>query len=494
MTGWNKNKKYWFIFAIILISLPVCSSEDTSLDLDLVKAVQMTLERSYDFKNDSLDVEISESIYRVTQAAYNPLFSLSTDSTYTKPGSSDVLDTTIDHQINAGISKQFTTTGGKVSIYSNLTKYDDTSMNSLNVSEGNNGQYSNVWGISLDQPLLKNIGPWSDRLAMEQSRLSLEDTRNNFALSRRKLILDVINLYFVALKQEKLVDVGIKSVETAQLHLDNTRVKLEEGLVAMMDVSQAELQFARQKTSLIRTRQFAAASMDNLKIKLNLSLNTVLNLTEIVENLAEPLDSTLLVPEALYQRLEIQLIQNQIRSTEMSVTMAMNQRLPALNFVMNAELTNQNNDVSEVFHVENEDYNVSMGLSWTIGSRIERENWLQERIRLKKLQNQLAQKRLFIEKEVLDEVRNYQALVEALKVSEKSVEVAERALELASQSYQEGLASNLDLIKAQDDLFDARNGYLSELMDLAVSKIRILNVVGREINPQLLVLKNEEEV
>ena len=86
MTGWNKNKKYWFIFAIILISLPVCSSEDTSLDLDLVKAVQMTLERSYDFKNDSLDVEIYESIYRVTQAAYNPLFSLSTDSTYTKPG------------------------------------------------------------------------------------------------------------------------------------------------------------------------------------------------------------------------------------------------------------------------------------------------------------------------------------------------------------------------------------------------------------------------
>jgi len=488
----NRTTLLCLIFIWCFCTYTVFASENDILSLDLADACNLLLTQNIDLKNNSLDMEMSELNHRMVKKRYNPQFSIATESKYLEPGSTENTESTINHNINTDITKKFIRTGGELSIYSNLTKYDYDNSGSLASLFETEKQYSNAIGININQPLLKNAGPWSDLITVDQSALSLDNSRIDFELTKRQSILDLAYAYFTALKQNKIVNVREQSVATAQQHLDNTRIRFEEGLVAMMDVSQAELQLARQVTSLIQIRQSAESSLDSLKLKLNLPLVTKLELTQEVHNLSESIDMDLLIAEAISNRLEIKSLSNQVRSAEMSVKMAANKRLPNLDLALTAETVHHNNDIDKVFKIEKDDYSVSLGFSWTIGGQTNRESWVQEKIRLKKLNNKLLQKKLAVEKEVMDAIRNHQALVEALKVSEKSVEIADRSLELASQSYQEGLTSNLDIIKAQDDIVDARNGYLSGLIDLAMAKIKLLNVIGREIDPQRLVINYEQ--
>lgn len=489
-----------FIFVLLVtVSVNAVTSQtdsNSSMALDLPTTVKLVLERSLDFENSNLDLKLSHISHRISRIPYRPSLTVSTDSTWNQPADHEPDDNdTLEHQVNLSLNQTVAPTGGTVSVYSYLHKYDtDTGQNDLLDTGENGGQYSNTMGVTLDQPLLKGVGWWSDSISLKQADLNVDNAETDFILARRSLILDVIARYYSALKQQKLVGVYEKSVEDAERHLLNTRIKLEEGMVAQMDVSQAELQLARQQTSLIRARQSSESAFDSLRLKLNLPLNQAVELIETVTNLAEPLVAGELVDEALSQRLEIRSLVNQVESARLSVSRAANQRLPALDLVMKAELSNRDDTLSGAYDFDTDrDYSVSMGFSWSLGDRTDRQEWLQARIRLKKLQNNLVTRQQAIEKEVWDEIRNYNALIEALKVSEQSVTIAETALELASVSYQEGLTSNLDLLKAQDDLNNARNGYFSDLMDLALSKARLINAIGREINPARLVINNETQ-
>nr|HPQ40848.1 hypothetical protein [bacterium] len=142
------------------------------VDLDLAGTVAMALRRSYGVQNDALDRRIAESGYRLTRAEYSPMMTLQSDSTVTHPGDSgdgEFMETTLDHRFQASLDKVFATTGGSLSIYSILDRFDDTGTGSdftsdipgPVVSGLGTERYANRLGIRLDQPLLRDLGPWS---------------------------------------------------------------------------------------------------------------------------------------------------------------------------------------------------------------------------------------------------------------------------------------------------------------------------------------------
>lgn len=487
-----------------LSAVDTSGDETPAMDLDLAGTVRMALSRNYGLQNDVLDRRIAESNHRSTLSEYWPTLTLQSDSTFDDPGeavSAAPADTALDHQFQVSLDKRFAATGASISLYSTLDRFDASNLDTGGLDSEfeapydtglETARFANTLGIRIDQPLLRNLGPWSDGTTLTQAKVTLENAFFDYDLSVRRFVLETISAYFNALKQLKLVEVAEKSVEDAQRHLDFTRIKFEEGLVAQMDVSQAELQLARQQTSLIRVEQSAQAALDALKVRLSLPLSVTLTLTQPVNQTTETLDDQSLIREGLAQRLEIRRLNNRIRSAEMEIARAMNQRLPDLDLVLSAEVTQRDNHLDRVFEIDDQGYAVSLGFSWTIGNAALRETWRRERMRRMQLENELKRETLDIEKEIRDEIRNYRSLAETLRVSSRSVDVAETALQLATQSYQEGLTTNLDLIKAQDDLLEARNRYFSDVLDLAVAKARIIHALGREIDPENLEINNHE--
>lgn len=464
-----------------------CFSESQSYLLSLSDAVKLALENNFDFRNDGLDLELNESVYRSGMAPYFPRLSLEADSVHTQVDSGGYTnESSRNDHFRADISKRFSASGGALSLYSDVIRYDESDSRYDEYLDSDFGIYSNTLGLRFQQPLLKNAGLWGDRITVRKNRLARENARFRFVQAQRRLILDVIIQYFAALKQEKLVEIALRGVEDAMVHLKNSQIKLEEGLVAQMDVSQAELQLARQQTTLIRIQQAAASQVDSLKLTLSIPLDSSLVFADAPEHIPEEISLDAAIEEALGQRLDLRILKNDIISAEMTATQAMNQRLPALDLLLNAESVQRSDRFGDSFRFDDDTRSIRIGFSYVLGDRTNRENWNQARIRLKKLENDLMNACIAVEKEVRDEIRHYQSLVEALKVSEKALAVAEMNFQLAGQSYQEGLTSNLDLIRSQDDLIDAGNNYYSDILDLAAAKARIIYALGRDIDPENL--------
>ena len=73
----------------------------------------------------------------------------------------------------------------------------------------------------------------------------------------------------------------------------------------------------------------------------------------------------------------------------------------------------------------------------------------------------------------------------AMKFAERAISDAEKAARLAEFDYQRGLATNRDVLDAQDRLLEARNGFQAALVAARIQQLRLLQFVGR--------LKTDEE-
>jgi outer membrane protein TolC len=470
------------------VSITAAGAIDSSLKLSLADAVETALANNISIQNERLAVENSESVLRAGLSPWAPRIGLNADTVYSHNGTAGS-NSTIQHHLRTDVSKRFATTGGTLSLYSDMVRHDDSSLSCMEGVHDVFGTYSSTLGVRIQQPLIKNAGPWNDIPSIQRNRLTFENSLYRYIQAQRRLILDVVILYFNTMKQDKLMEVARRGVKDAEIHQKNTLIRLEEGLVAQMDVSQAELQLARQQTTLIRAQQNTAGLFDALKLILNVPLDTDLILTESIDRYDEPVDPGKAISEALNQRLEIRVLKNDILIAEQAVKQTMNQRMPALDLLMNAETSNRNDQFTETLRFDDEFSNFSVGFSYTFGDRSDRENWNQARLHLRKMENELEHLKRLIEKEVRDEIRHYQALIEAMNVSAQSLAIAEKNLELATESYREGLTGNLDLIKAQDDLITAGTNYYSDILDLATAKARILHVLGRDIDADNLTLQ-----
>ena len=63
-------------------------------------------------------------------------------------------------------------------------------------------------------------------------------------------------------------------------------------------------------------------------------------------------------------------------------------------------------------------------------------------------------------------------------LQERNIEFAEKQLRLATLRYQRGLASNFDIIDAENNLIQSRSNYVSLLADYHVSQMRLKRVTG----------------
>jgi outer membrane protein TolC len=66
----------------------------------------------------------------------------------------------------------------------------------------------------------------------------------------------------------------------------------------------------------------------------------------------------------------------------------------------------------------------------------------------------------------------------SIVLSERNTDFAEKQLRLATLRYQRGLASNFDIIDAENNLIQARSNYVSLVSDFHVAQIELKRVTG----------------
>jgi outer membrane protein len=485
------------------------------LKLGLDSAIRFALTNNLTLQAQGIDIDLARTRVIAAESQFDPAFHSSFKRTDFEQPSPSILETGVFRE-NFAITG---TTGafdmGMRDRLETGTLLDVTYMQVRNFSsEANrflNPDWSSSITVSATQPLLR--GGW---LPFNQSEILV--ARNNTRISKWRyveavsdLVLQVIQAYWDLVFLVEDVDVKRQSLDLAKDQLEINRVKVQQGVLAPLELKQNETSVYFRTAELIVAEAAVKDGEDALR-----HLLFSLDQTERWDVELEPIDRPVVdtsfglpdwkeaAKEALERRPEILQSQADLENRGIAIRSAETQLLPQLDLTgsygVNA-LTGTgrtidtpngpvqvpihgdwSDNLSDLFDPQFRTWTVGLSLDVPIGNREGKSNLLQAKysrrqalIVYRDLQNTIVQ-------DVRSAIRAIDALGKTIEFTEKAREAAEEQLRAARSKFDVGLATNFEVLQLQEDLAQKRRDENKARKDYAVARSRLDRARGTLID------------
>ncbi len=339
---------------------------------------------------------------------------------------------------------------------------------------------------SLRQPLLAGAGPASS--AYEQLRRARNSYRAallSFFVERQSLVASVISSYFGALEQQQLVENQEFSLTLAQEAVRDSELRLQEGLIAELDLTRAQLSLSRAQSALIGQRRAMRDAMDRLLLLLGLQVDGDPALVTTVSYEPLEMDLEAAISQALLLQPDLQLADLGLENREAALRIARSYSLPSLDLV--GAWRRSDNALAQ------DSWTAGLQLSVPIASRSLREAVLQAQWDLLVEQQAKEDLRQRIVSEVRSQFRAAEAARANVEIASQSLEVARSSLHFARRMVEEGLRTNRDLLDAQEDLTRTSNLLVSSNIAYYLALVRLRQAIGLDISQDLPTERREPQ-
>jgi len=361
-----------------------------------------------------------------------------------------------------------------------------------------------IWSQTLagtvTMPLLRGMGTEANTATLVIARNTRDQSVDGFEKSLSDSVLQVTLAYWdlvFSIENKKVKD---QSLEVAVRLLEDTRRKLDRGLAARIDVTQAEAGVASQQEGILTAEAAVFSAADRLKRLVDPSLlreEVLLVPVDAPRVQGVDLDEKIAVDqgleEALARRPEIRQLRTQLLSQDATIAAAQNNLLPRLDVVGGGGL----NGTEGTFAASNRDvragdfYNWSLLLSFEYALERSTARGNLNRAELEKRRFLLQVRNL--ENQILVEVRD---AVRSIKTDEKRIEATRRARILSQEQLdgevsrnEHGLSTTFRVLDVQKDLVQARTNELKALIDYHLDESRLHQVTGVLLEKNGIVLK-----
>ena len=501
--------------------------------LSLADAVALALQNNTDLKIQRLGPLAATNQVRKARSIFDPaLFgNVSRDRTTTPAGTLSPLVTTAttlfqqDLNLNAGLRKMLIS-GGQLSLaWQNQRHFTNPSaINELYP------QYTTILGLSLNQPLLRDFG-WRYALVfVEVAQNTEQQAYFQYQAAIANIITNVERAYWALVFAIEEVQVQEQSLALANEVLRQNESKVKVGTLPQTAVLQAQSEVARRQSLLIRARNFADVTRDNLRAVINYPQPGAGPLVMI-----EPSDKATVVPydvnyerslaTALEQRPELMVARLEINGRGLQRVAAENQLLPRLNFVggigvnglsgtglpaVNFPVPGQTpipvaapnpgalggySRALELLH-DGRYYNYSAGavVEIPLSNAQARADYTAANINLEQAKLSLQRVEEGVTLEIKQAVSNLSTDLKSIDATRVARELAEENLRNQQARYDVGLVTTKDLLDYQDQLTRARgvevqaltayNSDLAEMRRVEGSLLSARNVMIERVAPE----------
>lgn len=334
-------------------------------------------------------------------------------------------------------------------------------------------------GVTLTQPLLRGFGPTSTQYNLKNARRSLESSNRNLELARQRLAVEVVASYYNILRQKGLVEVAQAAWDRSKELLRASEARLEVGLASKLDVFRAELQISQAEEGVITRQEALELALDDLKFKLGLDPEEEVAL-EMVEPEYQPieLDIKELTRVALAHRIEVLEEQDRVEDAQRSAAVSRQNLLPQLDLNVRYEQRGLGASLGESFDFQDQGFDVFLSTSYQLDQSSERASYAMSQIDLEARRRSMRLVEYNIANEVRAAARNVERIAKSIALQERNIDFAEKQRRLANLRYQRGLASNFDIIDAENNVIQAHSNYVSLLADYYTALIELKRVTG----------------
>lgn len=309
-------------------------------------------------------------------------------------------------------------------------------------------------------------------LGIKQTDLKEEQTRDS-------LIFNITGAFYSILLCEKLLEVAVEAYNLSDSQVFTAKKRFEQGLVSEFDLLRARVERSNKRPLTIEAKNRVALARDTFANILNLpkeapfSISGELKFTPILITEQEAVDL------AIKQRVQIKQLQTIYEMRKKQEKLACASRYPNVSLLLN--YSNQRPDWGNLSGQWYDEWTASLniGLPLFTGFRTTAEI-KKAKMELEKVDLTINKTKDLIELEIKQIVKNIQESGELTESSKETVRLAKEALRLARVSYENGLATTLDVSQSQLHLTSAKISYYNSVFNYIINVAALERAVGAQ--------------
>jgi len=309
--------------------------------------------------------------------------------------------------------------------------------------------------------------------AWKASEKQHDALRQDYQHARDTIIRQVAGLYLNAQSAAARVEAAGSRVRTADELLKLAQERRGAGVATGVDVLRAQVQLANEQQRLLEARNAAQQALLALARHIGMSPGTALELADpLAFKPAEAPQTAAALAASLANRADYQSLQKQ-REALVELQKANRGR-----YLPRASVGANWGGIGRSFGEVRQTGVLQGTLSMTLFDR-DREGERKELdSRVQRLEHHLADLRLGIEEEIRAVLLRLESAQEEVGVSQQGRELAQKEIELARERFQAGVATNIEVVTAQDALARAQENYILALTRHADAKIALARALG----------------
>ncbi len=237
------------------------------LMISLPEVIRMALANNKDIESSRIDGQIARFALNSARGAYDPTFSLQTPYIRSTTPMGSVLAGTADGKLKQRefsftpqLNGVLPWTGASFGIsFSSSRSVTNTSFATLNP------QYPSSMTFSITQPLLRGLRFDANRQRIEVARENLSITEEQFRQRVTDIVTQAVKTYWDLVFALQNLDVQISAARVAKSQVESNRRMVEQGLMAPIDIVEAETQFAQFEQNVYNAQAGLSAAENSLK-------------------------------------------------------------------------------------------------------------------------------------------------------------------------------------------------------------------------------------
>ncbi|MCX5681983.1 MAG: TolC family protein [Candidatus Omnitrophica bacterium] len=319
--------------------------------------------------------------------------------------------------------------------------------------------------------------------SIEQTAHMLFSANAQYDQSIQDLFLAVQENYYNLYSAQSNAEASELNFETSKIDFDAAQKRFNAGVVAKLDVVQAQADYDNASYSLVIAKNNVVTAKASLAKTLGFAADTEIKIIPPSQELPiapTDADATLLIDKAMQKRPDIASSREILIAKQAAIKAANSELFPKLN--TEADLGYGNTTTSALSTAGGQKhYNYSIFLSavWDMFDGFYNVNKKREAQAAADAEYEsLVQDELQASVDVWTKYHNFNAAVSKFRYSKSLLASTSTSYDLSFQSYKAGLQSMLDLIQAKNDLTDARSKVIQSRQDVFVAFVDLTHATG----------------
>jgi outer membrane protein TolC len=470
-----------------------------TLALTLDEAVALALERNLDIAVERLNPQTFDLTLAGLRATYQPVLSstIGQNNIVQLPTNQLVGVQAVQNDqttYNFGGAKNLRWGGGSLAMGFNNRRLESSSLfNTFNP------QYNSTFSAIFTQPLLRNFRTDPTRTALVVTQINRDISELQLKSLVTNTLADVRNAYWDYVYTVELLKVSQRSMDLANKLLEDNKVRVEVGTLAPIDVVQAEAEVATRRQQVAQVEQQSRTAELLLK-KLIVSgtddprWRARLDPVDRPTFAPQPIDLEAALRIALDRRLDLAESRRTLEANDLNLRLLHNQRLPVADVLASYGLqgiggtryvrdSTIGGNVTQTIPGGYEDalrlvrdrdfpqWNVSLTLSYPIGTSVADAAHARAKITVQQTQAQIRALELQIATEVTNAALQVGSNLKRVEAATAARELAQKRLEAEASKFEVGLSTNFFVVQAQRDLAEAETTELQTRLDYQKSVV-----------------------